>query len=47
MPTNIIVNKKKGEKSILLKTTGSEKSRTTAMLSALADRNKLSPYVIL
>jgi hypothetical protein len=46
MPMNITVNKK-GENSILLKTTGNEKSRITVMLCALADGKKLPPYVIL
>jgi hypothetical protein len=37
----------KGSKSVLVKTTGHEKLRITVMLSVLADRRKLTPFVIL
>ena len=36
---------KKGEKSVLIKSTGNEKSRITCMLCCLADGTKLPPYV--
>ena len=46
MPTNVTVNKK-GEKSVLIRTTGNEKSRITVMLAVLADGTKLPPYIII
>ena len=46
MPTKVTVNAK-GAKSVLVKTTGSEKMRVTVMLCALADGRKLPPFVIL
>ncbi|KAK0141223.1 Pogo transposable element with KRAB domain [Merluccius polli] len=46
MPTSVTVNRK-GEKSMLVKSTGNEKSRVTVMLTCLADGSKLPPYVIL
>ena len=46
MPTSVTVNRK-GEKSVLVKSTGNEKSRVTVMLTCLADGSKLPPYVIL
>lgn len=36
MPTSVTVNKK-GEKSVIVKSTGIEKSRVTVMLACLAD----------
>ena len=46
MPTPVIVHKK-GEKSVIVKSTGNEKSHVTVMLACLADGTKLPPYVIL
>uniref|UniRef100_A0A3Q3FBL7 HTH CENPB-type domain-containing protein n=1 Tax=Labrus bergylta TaxID=56723 RepID=A0A3Q3FBL7_9LABR len=46
MPTSVTVNKK-GEKSVLVRSTGNERSRVTVMLTCLADGSKLLPYVIL
>lgn len=46
MPSNLTVNKK-GEKSIIIKTTGNERARLTVMLCVTGDGNKLPPYVIL
>ncbi|KAK0153232.1 Pogo transposable element with KRAB domain [Merluccius polli] len=46
MPTSVTVNRK-GEKSVLVKSTGNEKSRVTVMLTCLADGSKLPPHVIL
>ena len=46
MPAPVTVHKK-GEKSVLVKSTGNEKSRITVMLACLADGTKLPPYVIL
>ncbi|KAK0133215.1 Pogo transposable element with KRAB domain [Merluccius polli] len=44
MPTSVTVNKKDA-KSLIVRTTGNEKSRVTVMLVCLADGSK--PYVIL
>ena len=46
MPTPATVHKK-GEKSVIVKSTGNEKSHVTVMLACLADGTKLPPYVIL
>uniref|UniRef100_A0A674N661 HTH CENPB-type domain-containing protein n=1 Tax=Takifugu rubripes TaxID=31033 RepID=A0A674N661_TAKRU len=46
MPTPVTVHKK-GEKSVIIKSTGNEKSRVTVMLACLADGTKLPPYVVL
>uniref|UniRef100_A0A671NPD7 HTH CENPB-type domain-containing protein n=1 Tax=Sinocyclocheilus anshuiensis TaxID=1608454 RepID=A0A671NPD7_9TELE len=46
MPTSATIHKK-GEKSVIVKSTGNEKSRVTVMLACLADGTKLPPYVIL
>uniref|UniRef100_A0A3Q1GUX3 Pogo transposable element derived with KRAB domain n=1 Tax=Acanthochromis polyacanthus TaxID=80966 RepID=A0A3Q1GUX3_9TELE len=46
MPSSVTVEKKR-EKSVLVKSTGNEKSRITVMLTCLADGTKLPPYVIL
>ncbi|TWW54824.1 Pogo transposable element with KRAB domain [Takifugu flavidus] len=46
MPTPVTVHEK-GEKSVILKSTGNEKSRVTVMLACLADGTKLPPYVVL
>ncbi|KAK0148143.1 Pogo transposable element with KRAB domain [Merluccius polli] len=46
MPTSVTVNKK-GEKSVIVKSAGNEKSRITVMLVCLTDGNKLPPAVIL
>lgn len=46
MPSSVTVNKK-GAKSVIVKTTGNEKSRMTVMLCVLADGRKLPPYVVL
>lgn len=46
MKSNITVDQK-GAKSILMRTTGNEKLRITAMLAVTADGHKLTPYVIL
>ena len=46
MPSNLTVNKK-GEKMVLLKSVGYEKSRLTLMLDVTADGQKLRPYFIL
>uniref|UniRef100_A0A8C6PX15 HTH CENPB-type domain-containing protein n=1 Tax=Nothobranchius furzeri TaxID=105023 RepID=A0A8C6PX15_NOTFU len=46
MPTSVTVHKK-GEKSVIVKSTGNEKNRITVMLACLADGTKLAPYVIL
>uniref|UniRef100_A0A668A962 HTH CENPB-type domain-containing protein n=1 Tax=Myripristis murdjan TaxID=586833 RepID=A0A668A962_9TELE len=46
MPTPVTVHKK-GEKSVIIKSTGNEKGRVTVMLACLADGTKLPPYVVL
>lgn len=46
MPRNYTVNVK-GEKQVIIKTTGNEKKRITVMLCVTADGGKLPPYVIL
>lgn len=46
MPSNTTVNTK-GEKTVMIRTTGCEKLRVTVMLACLADGSKLPPYVIL
>ena len=46
MPTSVTVAKK-GEKSVIVRSTGNEKKRITVMLACLADGTKLPPYVIL
>lgn len=46
MPTSVTVHKR-GDKSVIVKSTGNEKSRVTVMLTCLADGTKLPPYVIL
>ena len=46
MPSNVTVNMK-GAKSVLVKSTGNEKSCITVMLTVTADGQKLTPYVIL
>uniref|UniRef100_A0A1A7X7M9 HTH CENPB-type domain-containing protein n=1 Tax=Iconisemion striatum TaxID=60296 RepID=A0A1A7X7M9_9TELE len=46
MPSSVTVHKK-GEKSVIVKSTGNEKNRVTVMLACLADGTKLPPYVIL
>lgn len=46
MPRNYTVNVK-GEKQVIVKTTGNEKKRITVMLCVTADGGKLPPYVIL
>jgi hypothetical protein len=46
MPPNY-TERKKGEKEVLLKTTGCEKLRLTVMLAATADGRKLPPFLIL
>ena len=38
--------KKKGEKSVILRTIGSEKSRITVMISVSAHGEKLPPHII-
>lgn len=45
MPANRTVNQK-GEKTVLIRTTGHEKSRITLVLSCMADCTKLKPMVI-
>ena len=45
MPSNRTVNVK-GEKTILIKTTGNEKKRFTVVLACMADGKKLRPMVI-
>ena len=45
LPGNRTVNQK-GEKNILVKTTGHEKTNFTVVLSCLADGNKLPPMII-
>ncbi|KAJ8412737.1 hypothetical protein AAFF_G00116880 [Aldrovandia affinis] len=46
MPTSVTVHKK-GDKSVIVRSTGNEKSRVTLMLACLADGTKLPPYLIL
>uniref|UniRef100_A0A672FD58 DDE-1 domain-containing protein n=1 Tax=Salarias fasciatus TaxID=181472 RepID=A0A672FD58_SALFA len=46
MPSHVTVENK-GKKSVLVKSTGNEKSRITVMLTCLADGTKLPPYVVL
>lgn len=46
MPSNTTVDDK-GAKSVLVRTTGNDKSRITVMLCVLADGRKMPPYVIL
>ncbi|QQP49044.1 Pogo ele1 orf1-h 1e-40-j 4, partial [Caligus rogercresseyi] len=46
MPSSVTVNKR-GEKSVIVRSTGNEKSRVTVMLTCLADGTKLPPYLIL
>lgn len=46
MPSSVTVDVK-GAKSVLVKSTGNEKSRITVMLAVTADGRKLPPYVIL
>ncbi|KAJ8403318.1 hypothetical protein AAFF_G00355350 [Aldrovandia affinis] len=46
MPTSVTVHKK-GDKSVIVRSTGNEKSRVTLMLAYLADGTKLPPYLIL
>uniref|UniRef100_A0A672HMK3 HTH CENPB-type domain-containing protein n=1 Tax=Salarias fasciatus TaxID=181472 RepID=A0A672HMK3_SALFA len=46
MPSHVTVEKK-GKKSVLVKSTGNEKSRITVTLTCLADGTKLPPYVVL
>uniref|UniRef100_A0A8D0DA03 HTH CENPB-type domain-containing protein n=1 Tax=Sander lucioperca TaxID=283035 RepID=A0A8D0DA03_SANLU len=46
MPTSVNVAKK-GDKSVIVRSTGNEKNRITVMLACLADGTKLPPYVIL
>lgn len=46
MPTSVTVHKR-GDKSVIVKSTGNEKSRVTVMLTCLADGTKLPPYMIL
>lgn len=46
MPTSVTVHKR-GDKSVIVKSTGNEKSRVNVMLTCLADGTKLPPYVIL
>ena len=45
MPGDTIIARQ-GERSIPLRTTGHEKGRFTAVLSAKADGRKLKPYVV-
>lgn len=45
MPENTTVNVR-GERSVQVKTTGSEKQRCTVMLAITADGRKLPPYVV-
>ena len=45
MPVPVTVHKK-GEKSVLVKSTGNEKSSMTVMLACLADGTSLPPYII-
>ena len=45
MPTSKTVNTK-GEKTVLIKTTGHEKSRFTVVLACMADGTKLKPLII-
>ena len=46
MPSSVTVDKK-GAKSVLVRSTGSEKSRITVMIGVTADGRQLLPYVIL
>lgn len=46
MPSSVTVAKR-GDKSVLVRSTGNEKSRVTVMLTCLADGTKLPPYLIL
>ncbi len=46
MPTSVTVHKR-GDKSVIVQSTGNEKRRVTVMLSCLTDGTKLPLYVIL
>ena len=46
MPSNVTVDRN-GAKSVIIKSTGNEKSCITVMLGVTANRRKLPPYVIL
>ena len=45
MPGDTTITRR-GERSVLLRTTGHEKGRFTVVLSAMADGKKLKPYVV-
>ncbi|KAJ8343157.1 hypothetical protein AAFF_G00243770 [Aldrovandia affinis] len=46
MPTSVTVHKK-GDKSVIVRSTGNEKSRVTLMLACLVNGTKLPPHLIL